>query len=161
MARQEQDREDLLREATALIERIEFRGADFPDPIVIGFRRTGEGSIFIGADPVFQFNSHLELRRGFFHGQLLKAEKGTLVALERQRTVDEVLLLRTELTAPQTEAVMSRLYACLATLRQTLSEQRFTVVGQVPPDVDVLGRVVAWLNLLPEKVTIAAVPNVR
>ena len=161
MARQEQDREDLLREATALVERMERAAAAFPEAVVIGFRRHGEGSIFIGADPVFQFNSRLELRRGFLDGQLLKAEHGTLVTLERRRTAGEVQLLRTELTADQTEAVLSRLHANLVVLRQTLNEQRFTIIGQVPAEADVVGHVRAWLNSLPEKVAVAAVPNVR
>ena len=161
MARQEHDREDLLREATALVERVELRCDHFADPIVIGFRRSGEGSIYVGGEPVFQFNAQLQLRRGFFEGQLLKAEKGTLVSLERVRTPQEVQLLRTELSGPQTHAVMTELHACIATLRQTLSEQCFTIVGQVPVHADVVSRVVAWFKSLPEKISIANAPNVH
>ena len=39
MARREQDREDILAEATALVERVELQIAGETDPIVVGFRR--------------------------------------------------------------------------------------------------------------------------
>ena len=41
MARQESNREDLLREATALVERVELHVPAFEEPIVVGFRRDG------------------------------------------------------------------------------------------------------------------------
>ena len=41
MARRESDREDLLREATALVERAELTIEGFDEPIVVGFRRDG------------------------------------------------------------------------------------------------------------------------
>src|SRR5688572_18570527 len=65
MARQEQDREDILREATALVERVELLIPEFPEPIVAGFRRDGSASFFFGADPVLQFNAQGKLRRAF------------------------------------------------------------------------------------------------
>jgi hypothetical protein len=161
MSRYEKDREDLLREATALVERIELQCEGWADSVVIGFRRNGEGSIFFGADPVFQFNSRLELRRGFVDGHLLKAEHGRLVSLERQRTADEVQLLRTELLDEVTEQVTTRLRKCLDELRQKLRLKSFAIVGQVPEGKDVLGRASEWLNALPENVSIAAAPNVK
>ena len=63
MARHEQDRDDLLREVTALVQRVEIRLADNSDSIVIGSRRDGSGSMFVGSDPVFQFNKQNGLRR--------------------------------------------------------------------------------------------------
>ena len=70
MARDESDREDLLREATALVERIELAPADAADDehIVAGFRRDGALSIYFGADPVYHFNSAGELRRAYCDG---------------------------------------------------------------------------------------------
>lgn len=161
MARQEQDREDLLREATALVERVELQCDGFPDPVVLGFRRSGEGSIFFGADPVYQFNSRLELRRAYCAGQLLKADRGRLAALERHRTQAEVQLLRTDLTESQTVNFILRLHACLDQLRRALSERRYTVVGQVPDNIDVVARAATWLQSLPTEIVIAAAPHVR
>ena len=78
MSRTEQDREDLLREATALIERVELRVSGWSESVVAGFRRGGQASFFFGADLVYQFNAALQLRRGFHNGQLIKAEDGRL-----------------------------------------------------------------------------------
>src|SRR4051794_11841558 len=94
MARHESDREDLLREATALVERVELTMAGSEEPIVIGFRRDGSCSMFFGADPVYQFNTQAELRRAFREGRLVKAEGGRLVALERRREAGQLVLLR-------------------------------------------------------------------
>ena len=92
MARKEQDREDLLSEATPLVERIELDVEGFPETIVVGFRRTGEGSVYFGPDPVYQFNGAGELRRGYRAGRLIKAEQGRLVFLDRLRGPTDVLL---------------------------------------------------------------------
>ena len=46
MARQEQEREDLLREAVALVERIEVQTAREQGTVVIGFRRDGAASVY-------------------------------------------------------------------------------------------------------------------
>src|SRR5204863_2544475 len=78
MAREESSREDLLREATALVERIELipNGSTSDGRIVAGFRRNGALSVFFGEDPVYQFNAAGELRRAYTDGKLLKADRG-------------------------------------------------------------------------------------
>src|SRR5262245_12366974 len=97
MARQESDREDLLREATALVERAELKVAGESEPMTVGFRRDGSLSVFFGGDAVYQFNTAGELRRAFAGGLLYKAERGRLVELRRERSADEVALVRREL----------------------------------------------------------------
>src|SRR5262245_11539562 len=100
MGREESDREDLLREATALVERIEL-APDFGhagEHIVVGFRANGAASFFFGADSVFQFNAAGELRRAYCGGQLIKASRGQLVSLARQRLENETQLLSRKLT---------------------------------------------------------------
>src|SRR5262245_38318908 len=72
MARQESDREDLLREATALVERAELKVAGEPEPVTVGFRRDGSLSVFFGSVAVYQFNTAGELRRAFADGLLYK-----------------------------------------------------------------------------------------
>src|SRR5215216_4505512 len=93
MAREGSSREDLLREATALVERIELlpRTTDrsmvasdlVGEHIIAGFRRDGALSIFFGEDPVYQFNAAGALRRAYCDGKLLKAARGRLAALQR------------------------------------------------------------------------------
>src|SRR6476469_7343231 len=96
MSRQESDREDLLREATALVERIELRLPDQPESVVAGFRRDGSASFFFGQSPVYQFNSGRELRRAYRDGLLYKTDNGRLVEMRRERT-DTAIELRSRM----------------------------------------------------------------
>ena len=161
MARQEAEREDLLREATALVERAELCVGGVAEPVVVGFRRDGAGSAYFGGEPVFQFNSRGELRRAFVGGRLLKAERGELVALTRQRTADEVQLVRHELTDTETEAVLRSLGEHVARLRHALASGEFSVTGQVPEHADIVGRIRGWLESLGDQIRVARVPNVQ
>jgi len=148
MARDEHDREDLLREATALIERAELALPGEAEHLVAGFRRDGGLSLFFGPDPVYQFNAARHLRRAFVAGTMFKAERGRLVALHRHRETDRVLLLRRELNDQETAAFLAAMAKRLERLRDALDVARYSVVGQVPADADVPGRIVAWLKQL-------------
>src|SRR6201999_1137217 len=94
MAREEEARENLLREAVALIARVELKVEGFDEPVVGGFRKDGAASFFFGQQIVYQFNQAGELRRGFFNGKLFKAEDRQLVELTRERIDGNVNLLR-------------------------------------------------------------------
>ena len=53
MAREEKEREDIFREATALVERIELSGlAGQAGSVVVGFWRNGCTSIYFGVESV-------------------------------------------------------------------------------------------------------------
>jgi hypothetical protein len=148
MARRESDREDLLREATALVERIEL--APLRDPhgehVTAGFRAGGALSIFFGADPVYQFNSSGELRRAYCNGMLLKAFHGRLVSLRRERQPGEVQLLSQDLSESEQAEFLTRMQDKLRTLARQLEHGEFEVVGQVPATASVLGRIRDWLS---------------
>jgi hypothetical protein len=188
MAREESDREDLLREATALVERIELsplpsdahsRGtAPLPVPvrdrerasvsagsaskaetIVIGFRADGAASIFFGSDPVYQFNAAGELRRAYCDGMLFKAVRRRLVSLERVRKQNEVQLLRRDLTEAEQDAFVAKIQRLLHAVADALAREQFEVIGQVPAEADVLGRVREWLAAH-NKPSIAVTPRV-
>lgn len=141
MAREEHDREDLLREATALVERAELRVEREPETVTIGFRRDGGASIYFGGDPVYQFNPSNELRRAFIDGKLLKAERGKLVELTRVRTSAATELVARSLTAEDETTLLDVMGSRLSGLQQALDGNRFQIVGQVPPDADVIGRI--------------------
>lgn len=146
MARDESDREDLLREATALVERIELEPSNaVGSRIVIGFRTADALSIFIDADPVYQFNTAGELRRAFVSGGLLKAERGRLISLQRVRLPHEVQLIRHDLTDEEQRTFLTEMYTRLHDLTGQLAAGRYTVIGQVPSDADVLNHVRKWL----------------
>jgi hypothetical protein len=161
MAREEHDREDLLSEATALVERAELRMPGFADPVVIGFRRDGCGSIYLGAEPVWQFNSRGELRRAHVDGRLLKAERGRLVALERRRTETEVQLVRHELDADETASLLLRLQTAVTELSAALDSGDFELVGQSPVEGNVVARIKSSLAALPRVPRVADAPNAR
>jgi hypothetical protein len=148
MAREESDREDLLRDATALVERIELAPvvAGIHDPIVIGFRIEGALSIYFGADPVYHFNSRGQLRRAFCGDLLLKAERGRLVSMRRVREDNQIQLLRRELLDEEHAAFLAKLGQRLDDLARQCQDNQLVSVGQVPSNADVMGRVLEWLN---------------
>ena len=161
MARETTDREDLLREATALVERVEVTIAEFPDPIVVGFRRDGAGSIYFGGDPVYQFNARGELRRAFVDGRMLKADRGALASLERHPTETETQLVRHDLTAGETDLFLAVMQERLKELGAALAARRHRILGQVPETADLIGRIQAWLAALPDPPKIACSPGVQ
>lgn len=157
MARHEEDREDLLREATALFERVEIHSPQFAEPVVVGFRRDGCASFFFGADPVLQFNTRNELRRAYLDGAMLKAVAGKLARLTKVRSATETALVRHDLDAAEIAAVLSRSDAVLQALAAALADD-FT--AREVPAAGVIDRVRAWLANRPP-LAIAAAPNAR
>ena len=85
MARNEADREDLMREAVALTERVELFVPGFEELITIGFRSNGAMSIFVGQDPVYQFDPSGRLRRAFADRQRRFVNPRTSEALTCRR----------------------------------------------------------------------------
>jgi hypothetical protein len=162
VARQEQDREDLLAEAKALVERVEIALTHATRPnIVIGFRRDGAASLYFGEDSAWHFNTAGELRRAYADGRLFKAERRALVALDRRRTEREVQLIRHDLTADETAALTDRLRESAIELAAAIDVGLYQLIGQVPAEADVLARVRPLLAVLAERVPIAAGPRVQ
>jgi hypothetical protein len=149
MARDESEREDLLREATALVERIELAPTgDLTDEgarVVAGYRRDGAMSIYFGSEPAYHFNSAGELRRAYCDGLLVKAEGGRLVSMERRRLEQEVQLMRHELTDAEQAAFVDNMSARLQAFKRQCGSNQFAAIGQVPPAANVLLRVLAFL----------------
>jgi hypothetical protein len=164
MAREESRREDLLREATAFVERIELVPSSSTSkaaetPIVVGFRADGALSVFFAEDPVYQFNAAGELRRAYCDGLLLKAVRGRLISLQRVRCANEVQLVHHELTDAEQNDFLAAMKNRLHRLAEMLAEGDCEARCQAPPDADVLGRVQTWLAMH-DSCTIAVRPNV-
>ena len=155
MSRQESDREDLLREATALVERVELRLPQQPESIVAGFRRDGSASFFFGQSPVYQFNSRRELRRAYVGGLLYKVDSSKLVEMRRERTAAAVELRSRQLSPEETAKFLLDAEDCLQRLRNAFVARIAEVIGQVPSDKDVATRVAAWLQELPAGIVLA------
>ena len=148
MAQQEEDREDLLAEATALVERIELSVVGANEPVVAGFRRDGSFSIFFGAARVYQFNRLGKLRRAYVDGLLYKAERGRLFSLRRERTAGQSTLWRSELAAEAAASFIEAAAAALGGLRLAITAGTVAAVGQHPAEAQVLPRVERWLGEL-------------
>jgi hypothetical protein len=161
MARQEQEREDLLHEAVALVERAELRISEWPEAVLIGFRRDGAASIYFGAGPAYHFTSEGALRRAYADGLLYKAERGRLASLRRQRLTAEVQLLRHDLTERETAGFLRDLSLRTGELRDRLRAGQFELVGQAPTGGDVVGRIARWLDALKLPPPVAQSPQSR
>lgn len=132
MARQETDREDLIREATALVRRVELTLPSEPEAIVAGFRRGGELSIYFGGDPTFQFDSAGRLRRAYSGGVLYRTQGTTLAQLDRQRTGSATELVRHDLAPAELQSFLAASAERLVALRVQLATGSAIVLRQVP-----------------------------
>lgn len=160
MARHEQDREDLLVEAKALVQRIHLQVAGFAGAVTIGFRRDGGAAFYFGSQPVYQFTSTGSLRRAFVGELLYKAQGGRLVSLRRERMPRVVSLVRHHLDPGETASFLEAMRGQFDTLHHALAKQHFTTMGQVPEDADLIARVCCWLDEFAGSVRIAASPRV-
>jgi hypothetical protein len=162
MAREESEREDLLRDATALVERIELSpiGVDGGEHVVAGFRREGGVSLYFGSGSAYHFNSCGDLRRAFANGLLIKAERGRLVSLDRRRQDGEVQLVRRALSDIEQSQFLSDIEWRLTDVMRQCESGTWITIGQVPEGADVLGRLRDWLTRHPGA-TVAKSPNAR
>ncbi|WP_145275284.1 hypothetical protein [Planctomycetes bacterium SV_7m_r] len=171
MARESKDREDLLREGTAM--PIRGRLVIQQREIVMGFRSAGAFSLYCDQDPVFQFNAHSELRRVFFQGRKLKAAQGSLVELTRRnqaisespegKTAAQPLMLsETSIGEEQRKLILDDLkhwlqliQACLQT--EPVAQHQFACVGA---DAQAFQKkVLTWIQKCPSRQIIADGPG--
>lgn len=161
MARQEHPKENLLREASGLPDRVELSLDNGDRHVVIGFRSEMAASCYFGEEPAYHWNHAGQLRRAYVDGQLIKAQRGQLVALRRHRSDDQVQLLSHELTADELAAFLDRLEQRLHQLQTAIDTGNLRVIGQVSrAGGDVLAMVGRWLAQLPRPLSIAATPRV-
>jgi hypothetical protein len=138
MARNEADREDLIREAVALTERVELCVPGFEDLITIGFRSNRAMSIFFGQDPVYQFDPSGRLRRAFVQGFLFRSQHSGLARLKRVRKESEVQLLRYDLSPEECSAFLNAMKETLQRVLLPLQEKAVRVERCVPETADLL-----------------------
>jgi hypothetical protein len=153
MARETHPREDLLRDATALVERVRLRIEGEIEPVLIGFRRDGGASVYFGEEPVLHFNERGELRRAFAENRQFKAERGKWVEGRRATEEGRIRVEFIALDSLGSDRLNRTLGDCFANLRSAIAEDCYVVEGQVPDNCDVVGRVANWLTSLPEELT--------
>ena len=140
MARQESDREDLMREATALVRRAEltYPGRAEGEPVTAGFRRDGRLSVYFGADPVYQFDDQHRLRRAYVAGFLYRTQGETLARLHRQRTAEETVLLRHDLDSRELADFRQSAMQALMELQNALDSDEVKIIAQIPQGAELL-----------------------
>lgn len=138
MARNEADREDLMREAVALTERVELFVPGFKELITIGFRSNGAMSIFVGQDPVYQFDPSGRLRRAFVEGFLFRSQHAGLARLERVRTESEVQLQRYDLSPQECDGFRVNMRVTLQQIALPVQQRTVRISRSVPATADLL-----------------------
>lgn len=158
MARQEQDREDLLRDGKQMRLRAECTIDDVV--VVIGFRPEGQVSVYVGADPVFQFNRALELRRVFLNGKRYAAIQGKLCELTRSESSDRVRFSSQAILAEVEGEIRAALEFNVGQIQLAL-ESPGTAWRLAGGDfLDFRKRLSDWLAIVLDNFKIAETPNV-
>ncbi len=158
MARMEQDREDLMREAVRLVPRGEFLWQE--QRVFVGFRPGPAPSFYFSPEEVYQFNSQGELRRAYLQGALYKAQQGHLVRMLRHRTAQQVQLRSTRLSPQQEHQFLEQLHRRLQAFAHALHSGEAQLATHFPPEEDFLHLVLQWLTEHP-RVRIAKRPHAR
>lgn len=146
MARTESDREDLMEEAVALKQRVEFSLPGESDLVVAGFRVAGEFSIYFGDDAAFHFDSQGRLRRAFTDGLLYRTQGTTLARLRRERTPSKTELERHDLRANEVDAFLAELRKRLIAARTALGDGKAQTLRQVSNGENVLDLLSSKIN---------------
>ena len=157
MAKQEQDREDLLRDGKQML----LRGECPVDGVVVvvGFRSQGQASFYFGPDPVFQFNENGELRRVFFKGKRFAAIQGKLCELTRQQQSNRVHFVPQEILADVASEMMGFLDHGLTQVQVAIDslEKEWRISGGNAAEFR--RQLSEWLANMPADKVIADAPN--
>lgn len=161
MAVNESDREDLIREATALRRRVELVVPHETESVIAGFRDDERFSIYLGPEPVYHFNSVGQLRRSYYQGRLYRAEGTTLARLTRQRGNGETQLLRHDLTATELVEFLRTMDCRLTGIAEQLQAGTARVLAQVPEQPSLLPTLLQSLQLILKKTSDRLAPAIK
>ena len=134
MARNEQDREDLMREAIALFPRAELQLTHETVPLFWGQKKSGHFSFYFGSDPVYQFDQNGFLRRAYREGALYRTQGNTLARLTRIRNSEETVLNRYDLTITEVELFLQSMAERFRDLESALLEDSGIQTIQTLPE---------------------------
>lgn len=156
MARMEAEREDLMREASALRRRGEWLVPGFSEPVTAGFRDGGGCSVYLGQDPCYHFDAGGALRRAYADAKLYRTQGTTLAELDRIRSEHGTVLQRRDLNTDEVNEFLQRLRNHLSQLHAALDSGEAVLQRQVPDDVHLSQELARWLaRLLAAELTLA------
>lgn len=150
MARYESDREDLMRDATALKRRVELSIEGEPKNPIVGFGDQGFLSIYFDPDSVYHFDDAGRLRRAFVGGHLFRTQETTLARLTRVRTETETKLKRYDLSTGELDQFLETLKDRLQSLRGAIGRRKARIVKQIPGDDPILPDLAAAIERILE-----------
>ncbi|MCA9112654.1 MAG: hypothetical protein KDA52_22070 [Planctomycetaceae bacterium] len=146
--RLEVDREDLMREATALRERAEFDVPHESEAVIVGYRANGSLSLYFGPDPCFHFDSDMRLRRAYVDGELYRTQGTTFARLRRDRSNSCVELQRHDLSQVELTQIFEQVHERLRRLVQSFAESAVTCVQEIPADGQIQKRLTSDLKII-------------
>ncbi len=130
MARIEEDKEDLMVDATALVHRAEFVRTDNEDAshtwrvVTVGFRKDNSLSVYFDQDPFYQFDATGLLRRALEDSFLFRSQTDTLARLHRARSEASTTLVREDLSPEQLNAFKQRMRQHVEELVPLLADRK-------------------------------------
>lgn len=140
MVRHEEDKEDLIADATALVDRAEFWLAEgVPSASVLitaGFRRGGQLSLYFDQDPFYQFDTDGRLRRALEDSFLYRSQGETLARLHRERQEGRTALVRSDLSRDELLSFRNRLLTRVSGFAQSLADDLVERRRRVVQDED-------------------------
>lgn len=136
----EHGREDLMREAVSLTQRVELRFPGREDLVVLGFNNLNWLFVYPGGDTMYRFDERGRLRRAYIDGLLYRTSGQTLAELTRQHepsnsnndTRPQTILVRRDLSLDELNKFRTKTLELISTLHQRL--QGALVVRMVPAD---------------------------
>lgn len=143
MAKEQHDREDLLNDATGYVRRIEFSIPGHREPIFCGFRECGSASVYWTQGDVLQFNTNLELRRGFWRERMVASYKHHPYWLAKSD--GRVRLQRTPFDNDELESFVADSCRWLTDIHQSIANNTTKVIGTFPEGKNLLIDVEKWL----------------
>ncbi len=129
-----------MREAVALLPRLELRIPGQEGPIVAGFRRDGCLSLYFAGDPLYQFDAQGRLRRAFVGGKLFRSQGDVLAELTRVRTDCQTVLARRDLNREEFAQFVDEMLTRLSHLAAALAQQPPPLLRQIPSDESIIPR---------------------
>lgn len=146
MARTEADRDDLFAELAACPVRWEFQLTDRSQPVVAGVWPDDRFSVYLRPAESYQFDPDGGLRRAFVDDRLYRSQGTTLAQLVRERSADETVLQRGDLTPEELAEFVTRMRAGLSQLCESLSAGRFQLLRHLPEKSSASAQCLRHLN---------------